>query len=126
MAKNNNTFGRATDLGAFSNSQVLRSPQDTIGASDKADVFKFTVAPTLAFKASSSLKSKGGNLTVSFFFQNPATGQISSTIAPAVVKAGKSGGDFDFPATNVPLTFFVKFDKPTQDVKYRFTLKPVL
>jgi hypothetical protein len=124
MAANNNTFRRATNLGAFSNSQVLRSGSDTLGASDKADVFKFTIAPTFAFKASSSLKSKGGSLTVSFFFENPATGQISPTIAPAVVKAGKSGGVFDFPATNVPLTFFVKFDKPTQDVKYSFTLKP--
>jgi hypothetical protein len=126
MAAKNNTFRKATDLGSFSSSQVLRSPRDTIGASDKADVFKFTVAPTLAFKASSSLKSKGGNLTVSFFFQNPLTNAITPTIAPSVVKAGKSGGVFDFPATNVPLTFFVKFDKPTQDVTYRFTLKPAL
>jgi hypothetical protein len=123
---NNNSFRRATDLGTFSSTNVLRSKQDVIGTADKVDVFKFTVNPTLAFKASSSLRSKGGNMTVSFFFQNPLTNAITPTVAPSVVRAGRSGGNFDFPATNVPLTFFVKFDKPAQDVRYRFTLKPVL
>jgi hypothetical protein len=89
-------------------------------------VFKFTVAPTLGFRANSVLNSKGGNMNVSFFVLNPLNNQITPTVAPSRVKPGKSGGDFDFPATNVPLTFFIKFDKPTQDVRYRFALKPLL
>jgi hypothetical protein len=120
----NNTFRKATDLGSFSTTKVLRT-KDAIGSTDKADVFKFTVEPTLAFRASSAFKSKGGALTVSFFVLNPLTNKPTATVAPAVIKAGKTAAAFEFPATNVPLTFFVKFDKPTQDVGYRFTLKPI-
>jgi hypothetical protein len=123
---NNNTFRRATDLGVFTGTQALRSKQDVIGASDKSDFFKFTVNPTTGFRASSLLRSKGGNMTVSFFIQNPATNAITLAGAPSVVRAGKTGGSFEIPATPAPLTVFVKFDKPTQDVKYRFTLKPLL
>jgi hypothetical protein len=122
--KSNNSFRKATDLGSFSSTQVLRA-KDLIGASDTADVFKFTVLPTLAFRASSVLKSKGGSLNVSFFALNPLTNAIVATAAPVTVKAGRTGGAFDFPATDAPLTFFVRFDKPTQDVNYRFTLKPI-
>jgi hypothetical protein len=125
MARNNNSFRRATDLGTFSSSQVLRLPQDTIGATDKADVFKFTITPTLAFKASASFNAKGGGLSVSTFFINPLTNQRTPAAAPFALRAGKSSTTFDFPATNAPITFFVKFDKPTKDVKYRLTLSPV-
>jgi hypothetical protein len=123
---NNNSFRRATNLGSFSSAQVLRSPQETLGSSDKVDVFKFTLAPTLAFRTSASFNSKGGNLRVSTFVQNPLTNQFVPTTNPFVLKAGRSNLPFDFQATSVPLTFFVRFDKPTKDIKYRFTLKPIL
>jgi hypothetical protein len=122
----NNNFRRATDLGTFTSAQVLRSPQETLGRTDKVDVFKFTLAPTLAFRASASFRAKGGNLSVSTFFQNPLTNQITVATAPSVLRARRSSIDFDFPSTSAPITFFVRFDKPTRDVKYNFTLKPVL
>jgi hypothetical protein len=130
MQDRNNNFRKATDLGSFSSTQVLRT-RNSIGSKDTADVFKFTVPPTFGFRASAVFKSKGGSLNVSFFALNPLNNQIapiptpiSPTGAPVTFKPGKSTPPFEFPASDVPLTFFVRFDKPTADVNYRFILRP--
>jgi hypothetical protein len=120
----NNNFRKATDLGSFSSTQVLRA-RNSIGPKDTADVFKFTIQPGLGFNASSSFRSKGGSLNVSFFALNPLTNAITPTAAPTLVKAGRTDSTFPFPATDAPVTFFVKFDKPTADVNFRFVLRPI-
>jgi hypothetical protein len=120
----NNNFRRATDLGAFSSTQVLRA-KNSIGPRDTVDVLKFTVQPTTGFRASSTFRSKGGTLNVSFFVLNPLTNQITQTAAPTTIRAGRTDSTFDFPPTDAPLTFFVRFDKPTADVNYQFRLRPL-
>jgi hypothetical protein len=124
MQDKNNNFRRATDLGVFSNTQVLRA-RNSIGPKDTADVFKFSILPTTGFRASSSFRSRGGSLNVSFFILNPLTNQITPTAAPTTIRAGNASTPFDFPATDAPLTFFVRFDKPTADVNFRFVLRPI-
>ncbi|MBW4514748.1 MAG: hypothetical protein KME11_05935 [Timaviella obliquedivisa GSE-PSE-MK23-08B] len=122
--KSDNTFRKARDLGSFNSTQALRA-KDMIGPSDKADVYKFTLTPTFGFRASGSFKSQGGSMRFSLFLLNPLTNKPTAIAAPAIINAGKNVSNSNFPATNMPFTFFIKFDKPTQNVKYQFALKPL-
>jgi hypothetical protein len=117
-----NSFRKALDLGAFSSTQPLRG-SNVIGPDDKVDFVKFSLAPNPGFSARASFNAKGGKLTAALFFRNPLNGAFTPVSTPLRLKAGKSSSDFQLPATNIPLDLFIRFDRPTQEVNYRFSIK---
>jgi hypothetical protein len=128
MASDNN-FSKAKDLGLFSAAQGLRGLGD-LGPKDKVDVVKFTISAPTAFTARSSFKAKGGNLNVSFFYADPLNGGAIVALPGLPTQTFQAGkrvkGSFPITASPVPITVYVKFDKPTQDLKYNFSFKPSL
>lgn len=120
-----NSFTTARNLG-FLERGGIRTIQvkDSLGGSDRADVYKFTIQPGAAFKMRSSFQSQGGKMNFSFFVKDPLSGQIAKISGPKKV-SGKGSSDIPvraIPAGAPPLDCYITFDKPTQNVKYQFKL----
>jgi hypothetical protein len=120
-----NTFAKARNLG-FLERGGMRTIKvtDGISSSDKADVYRFTIQPGAAFQVRSSFKAQGGAMNFSFFVQDPLSGQVRQLSGLNKV-SGKKTNDTpiqDIPAGAPALNCFIRFDKPTQNVKYQLKI----
>jgi hypothetical protein len=123
----NSTFATARNLG-FLERGGTRTIQvkDSIGGSNKSDIFRFTIQPGAAFKVRSSFQAQGGKMNFSFLVKDPMSGQITKLVTKRVSSKGSS----DIPVQAIPagapaLDFYIAFDKPTQNVKYQFKLTSI-
>jgi hypothetical protein len=119
-----NTFNTARNVG-FLERGGLRPIQvkDNLSSKDRTDMLRFTVRPGLGFRIRSSFQTQGGKMDFSLFIKDPMNGQFKKVLGPSRVSKGSK--DFivqNIPANAPPLDFYVKFDKPTQNLKYQFKL----
>ncbi|HEY9642165.1 MAG TPA: hypothetical protein V6C57_16885 [Coleofasciculaceae cyanobacterium] len=124
----NSTFTTARNLG-FLERGGARSIQvkDSLGGSNRTDVFSFTIQPGNALKVRSSFQAQGGKVNFSFFAKNPMSGEITKFAGTKKVSA-KGSGDIAVPAIPAdapPLDCYISFDKPTKNLKYQFKLTAI-
>lgn len=121
----NSTFATARNLGFLERGGVNPiQVQDSLKASNRVDIFKFSIQPGPGFRVKSSFQSKGGSMRFSFFIQDPISGQFTQLVSPKKV-AGKGSTEIavqDIPVGAPALDCYIKFDRPTENVKYKFTL----
>jgi hypothetical protein len=124
----NNTFDKAIDLGLFDSTKIFRI-KGRISPADPIDIYKFTIKPTLGFRASYDTYSRGGttgDINTSFFVRNPKTKKFS--IAKIITTESSLFTEektfLNFPSRKVRQTFYVKFDEPTSNLKFTSVLTP--
>jgi hypothetical protein len=113
-----NTFATARDIGSFGASGGSILARGRIGRFDPVDVYRFTIRAGSAFNAQASTLVRGGSLNFSTYFKSPETGRI--TLAQTVTIPPSNGTSTTaFPSLPMNGTFYIKFDRPTQNVNYR-------
>jgi hypothetical protein len=121
----NSTFATARNLGFLERGGVKNlQGQDSLGGSNRSDVFGFSIQPGLGFKVRSSFQAQGGKMGFSFFVQDPMSGQITK-LAGSKKVSGRGTSDVvirDTPQGAPALNCYIKFDKPTENIKYKFKL----
>jgi hypothetical protein len=128
----NNTFDKAIDLGLFDSTKTIRI-KGRIGPADPTDIYKFTIKPTFGSRSSVETYSRGGttgNITTSFFVRDRETQKISRAKLTKVTTTNLFGEVTEvqtfvnFPLSILRQTFYVKFDKPTSNLKFTSVLTP--
>lgn len=112
-----NTFAAAKYIGSFGASGGSVIAKGKIGNSDRVDIYRLNVRAGSAFNARSSFSVRGGSLDFSVYAKNPETNQITF-VQKYTVPSNATTATLSFPSTSVPVTLYLKFDRPTQNVKY--------
>jgi hypothetical protein len=120
-----NTFATAKYIGSFGSSGGSIIAKGKIGSFDRVDVYRFNVRAGSAFNALSSFSVRGGSLNFSVYAKNPETNQIMF-IQKLTVPSSASTATLPFISTSEPVTLYIKFDRPTQNVKYRLSYTSLL
>jgi hypothetical protein len=122
-----NTFATARNLGFLERGGTRTiKVKDAISSSDRVDFLKFTIQPGASFLVKSSFKSQGGSMNFSLFVSDPLSGQLIKRAGLKVT--GKRAADIpiqEIPEGAPPLDCYIRFDKPTQNVKYQLKLRSV-
>ncbi|MCU0566801.1 MAG: hypothetical protein MUF49_09415 [Oculatellaceae cyanobacterium Prado106] len=121
--RSDNSFRKARVIGSLGSSVTapLRA-SDRLSNDDRRDVYRFNLLPGNAFQARSSFRSRGGSLDVQFFFRNPETRGIESLTTRQTLRPGRASNVITLPTNQLstPLQIFIRFDRPTRNVRYRF------
>lgn len=116
-----NTFANARALGVLSRSSTASRFQarGSIGKSDRIDIFKLTAAVGASSSGGTqSLNVQKGAIRTSLF--------IDYGLGPQLLFRGRvpqgtySFASGAFGALPIPATFYVVFDRPTQDTQYQY------
>lgn len=131
-----NTFQTATNLGTLggSNPKPVQF-RGSLTAADPIDTYKFKANLSSSFRARSSYQIEGGSFRLSLYAKNPLNNSnqllLKRSIAP-----GKGSADLSIPGlSSLPITgfpglsatgtFYIKLDRPMQNVNYQFRLTPL-
>jgi hypothetical protein len=120
-----NTFATARNLGFLERGGARRiNIKDSISRSDRVDFVRFTIQPGAAALVKSSFRVQGGSMAFSFFAADPLSGQIIKRggLNKILGKRNNSIAVPEIPLGAPPLDCYIKFDKPTQNIKYQLRL----
>lgn len=125
ISRLDNTFKRAQRIGTFSANKGIRA-SGTINRADKADIFRFSLVPGQAFQYRTFVDIRGGSCNLSFFIRNPLNGRIQKIVGPLRIPPGEGVDDSGFFAQQVQRgTAYIKFDRPTANVRYSLRYAPI-
>lgn len=118
-SRSDNTFATATNLGRISANATRFSfrAKGTVGKSDKVDFYKFTVDPGANLPVGSyRFRLKKGPATLSLFTEVQGERRFGSKYT--LRRGLTSGADYITNPRQVPITLYLKVERPRGETRY--------